>query len=91
MPTAVGARSQGHQKSTDLPLHPWPLTPDSLMGDGHRRILPGLHKFCGHPGSGSQEGLWMWLGAAEMGTVTAELEGSSSEGTASGENSLSVP
>lgn len=33
----------------------------------------------------------MWLGAAEMGTVTAELEGSSSEGTASGENSLSVP
>lgn len=42
-------------------------------------------------GAGTQEGPWMWLRAAEKGTVTTELKGSSSEGTAIGNNSLAAP
>lgn len=29
----------GHQRLSDLAPYLWPLTPDSLVGDGHRKIL----------------------------------------------------
>lgn len=38
-----------------------------------------------------QEGPWMWLEAAERGTMAPEGKGSSSEGILTGDSSLAVP